>query len=927
MKKSTIWKLLSAFVAAFAAVAFAACVDDNDDKGMPYLEVTPDVLTFSADGVPQSAGAFTVKSNRPWTLEVIEGGDWVTPSTTQGSGDGTVEFTIPASNTGRIAKLAFNLKNAYGAYWTKEVTIEQGEAPKAGEVSALVAYIKNTWPGMESGTEALNYGKSSIPAVILANNEGGNNFGKLYVGDNITLPNSAIILYSTTEFTRENSVKYPVGKKVTLDLSAAQYAPYGNLRELKEVVVTVSDDPAVEVAVPTLSAATLNEGNYQGQYVRVTNLTPQSTFVGEAWATSAKRVVRFDAQGGETVQSYMATATDAAGFGDITIADKTGALLGTAEQNFKNIQVIPTRPSDVAAFVVSGPTLGISPEDNLVLPAASGATATVTVTSNVAWTATAEGEGFTIDPEGGQNNGTVTVTATAANETPASKDLGSITFSGDGITPVTLRVAQAAKPSAEPKTVAEFVAFVKGLDPAAGAEASLNAWTGQTVQGYIAANNASGNLYQMVSVVDNTGAAGTGILLSDAAYETVADYPVGARITLTIDASSSVYNSYGLYKINKVTTEVDNSSPVQMVVPSITPAQFNSNDYAGMNVKVTGLRFKGEAGQMWYSGTANYATRTFTDGTEDLAVRIYRTVPWGGELISATVTAGTLTGVAEVYNDAAQLYPQTGADVADFKVDASTPVITEVDPASLTWTSDETAAKDIAVTVVNLGSNALTVDNAAIAPFTAVVSGTTVIVTPPAPNETSEDIVRTLTVSVAGGNSKEVTLTQFAAGSGGDTKGTYTSLAQFIPSASSTTDRYYPSNSTIDGEPATGFKLGTSSLAGVFTSQALGASLTGDKKLSFYAVAWTGKTGTVYIRVNNGGTVEGADSQAITASAGASGSGNDFTFTDITDSDYFTFRLTGLTAASTVTISTSPDFSAAADRNTGRAIVLGVQVY
>ena len=450
----------------FATVALASCVDDNDDKGMPYLEVTPDALTFNADGAPEGASAFTVKSNRPWTLEVLEGSDWVTPSATQGSGDGTVEFTIPASNVGRIAKLSFNLKNAYGAYWTKEVTIEQGEAPKAGEVSALVAYIKNTWPSLESGTEELNYSQKTIPAVILANNEGGNNFGKLYVGDNITLPNSAIILYSTTEFTRDNSAKYPVGKKVMLDLSAAQYAPYGNLRELKNVVVTVSDDPAVEVAVPTLSAATLNEGNYQGQYVRVTNLTPQSSFVGEAWATSAKRVVRFDAAGGETVQSYMATATDAAGFADLTIADKTGALLGTAEQNFKNIQVIPTKPSDVAAFVASGASLSISPEDNLVLASTSGATATVTVTANIAWTATVNGDGFTITPAGGENNGTVTVTATAANETPASKDLGSITFSGEGVTPLTLRVAQAAKPSAEPKTVAQFVAFVKGLAPA-----------------------------------------------------------------------------------------------------------------------------------------------------------------------------------------------------------------------------------------------------------------------------------------------------------------------------------------------------------------------------------------------------------------------------------------------------------------------------
>ena len=292
-----------------------------------------------------------------------------------------------------------------------------------------------------------------------------------------------------------------------------------------------------------------------------------------------------------------------------------------------------------------------------------------------------------------------------------------------------------------------------------------------------------------------------------------------------------------------------------------------------------------------------------------------------------TVTAGSLTGVAEVYDGAAQLYPQSAADVADFKVDASTPVITEVDPASLTWGAEETVTKDVEVTVVNLGSNALTVDNDAIAPFTAVVNGTTVTVTPPAPNTTSDDIVRTMTVSVAGGNSREVTLTQFAAGSGGDTKGIYTSMSQFIPASTSTTDRYYPSNSTIDGQPATGFKLGTSSLAGVFTSEALGASLTGDKKLSFYAVAWTGKAATVYIRVNNGGAVSGDGSHAITASAGATGSGNDFTFTDVTDSDYYTFQLTGLTAASTVTISTSPDFTAASDRNTGRAIVLGVQVY
>ncbi len=927
MKKTNLWNRFSTAVLAFAALALGACVDDDEDKGMPRLEVSPETLVFAADGTPQGPGAFTVRSNRPWTLEIAEGGDWVTPSVKQGDGNGKVEFTVPASNTGRIAKLTFSLRNAYGAYLTREVTIEQGQAPRAGEVSALVAYIKNTWPSLESGTEELNYAKSSIPAVILANNEGGNNFGKLYVGDNITLPNSAIILYSTSEFTREKSANYPVGRKVMLDLSNAKYAPYGNLRELKDVVVTLTEDDPVEVVVPTLSAATLNSGEYQGQYVCVANLTPQADFVGQPWAEAAKRVVRFEASDGATVQSYMATATDAPAFAGITIADRTGSLYGTAEQNYRNIQLIPTRAEDVAAFVVTGPSLAVNPADELILASESGATAQLAVTANVAWRTTVTGSGFTIDPATGENDAAIEVTATAANETSASVELGTVTFEADGIESVTVRILQAAQPSAQPKTVAEFMTFVRGLAPEANAEASLAEWAGQRVEGYIAANNAYGNLYQMISVVDNTGAPGSGVLLSDAAFETVADYPVGAHVTWTVGSTSTVYNSYGLYKINRVAVEVDSAAPVAMKVPAITLAQFLSNDYMGMNVTVTGLRFKGEAGETWYGGTANYATRLFADGNSELAVRVYKTVPWGGDIISPLAANASLTGVAEIYDGTPQLYPQSSEDIAAFRLDASVPLITAVVPTSLSWGAEETTGKQIAVTVVNLGAHTLTIDPAAIAPFRATVEGTTITVTPSAANTSAEDIVRTLTISVAGGNSREVTLTQFAAGSSGDTKGVYTSMSQFIPTAISTTDRYYPSASTIDGKPATGFKLGTSSLAGVFTSAPLGAGVASDLKLSFYAVAWTGKSATVYVRVNNGGAVEGTAQCEVRGSAGATGSGNDFTFTDIGDSDYYTFRLTGLTPQSTVTISTSPDFTAASDRNTGRAILLGVQLY
>lgn len=442
MKKLNLLRLLFGTMLVFAATAFTSCVDDNDDDGMPYLEVSPEALTFSADGVAEGPSAVTVKSNRPWTLAFESGEDWVTPSATDGkAGTTEVEFSIPASNEGRTATLSFQLKNSYGAYFTKTITIQQGEAPVAGAVSELVAFIKDTHADVESGSVPLGYSQASIEAVILANNEYGNNSGKLYVGDNISLPNSAIILYDTQEFTKANSVNYPVGKKVIIELSGAEYAPFGNLRELKGVTVTVSDDDPVELVIPSLSAATFNSGNYQGQYVRVNDLTPQSAYVGEAWATGAKRKVVLDGPSSTTVQSYMATATDAPDFGMMYIKAATGPMLGTAEQNYNNIQLIPTKPSDVAAFVSNDPILSVDPE-TVSLNAAAGSTGTFAVTCNGDWTvAKASGDGFTFDPDKGSQNGTVTITASQANETDAEVTLGTLTVT-DGTNTKTVTVKQ-----------------------------------------------------------------------------------------------------------------------------------------------------------------------------------------------------------------------------------------------------------------------------------------------------------------------------------------------------------------------------------------------------------------------------------------------------------------------------------------------------
>ena len=247
-----------------------------------------------------------------------------------------------------------------------------------------------------------------------------------------------------------------------------------------------------------------------------------------------------------------------------------------------------------------------------------------------------------------------------------------------------------------------------------------------------------------------------------------------------------------------------------------------------------------------------------------------------------------------------------------------------VDPASLSFPA---AGGEKSVTVTTRNADGCTIEASADnAKFSVSVSGTTVKVV--AKENTSESKIEgTLTVKLMKAGSavvtKTVALSQSGVSSGNDTKGTYTSMDIFTcteddsPSASYTLGN----STTFNGMEASGVKLGTSSKSGYFTSQAVG--VTGSKKLSFYAVAWKGKSATLYVRVNGGGSVT-SNGTALTANDGAT-SNPPFTIT-VSDSDYYTLDVTGLTASSTITFSTSPNFTNESS-SAPRAVVAGIQLY
>lgn len=186
MKKFNLWKLLFTAFFAFAAAAFVGCVDDNEDDGMPYLEVTPTTLAFDLSGDPAagSTGKFVVKTNRPWELVIPAQADWVRPSATKGTGSAEVSFNLPGSQIAREARLTFQVYNPYGPYLTQEVTVQQGEIvpPIYWETFGTEGGSASPYPFLDEYTGFVHTGEGAADVTYTGSGVSLRNTGSLSQG-------------------------------------------------------------------------------------------------------------------------------------------------------------------------------------------------------------------------------------------------------------------------------------------------------------------------------------------------------------------------------------------------------------------------------------------------------------------------------------------------------------------------------------------------------------------------------------------------------------------------------------------------------------------------------------------------------------------------------------------------------------------------
>ncbi len=205
----------------------------------------------------------------------------------------------------------------------------------------------------------------------------------------------------------------------------------------------------------------------------------------------------------------------------------------------------------------------------------------------------------------------------------------------------------------EALTVKELNARLAALEPGAPLSDLV------AVKGYIAANNEGGNLYQILSLVDNTGEPGSGIILKGMDY-TDATLPVGSEVIVSLKYAE--YDLYqGLPQVKRATVFATGDK-AEMKVPVIDDTQ--AGDYLGQYVTVKSLT-PDKSATTWVVGGKTTTTNFTGANGITIAARVTNYAVFKDRTI-AQKTAD-LSGVMEIYRGTYQIYPVSLADVAGFE--------------------------------------------------------------------------------------------------------------------------------------------------------------------------------------------------------------------------------------------------------------------
>lgn len=270
-------------------------------------------------------------------------------------------------------------------------------------------------------------------------------------------------------------------------------------------------------------------------------------------------------------------------------------------------------------------------------------------------------------------------------------------------------------------------------------------------------NASSGTVYLMTKGATT---AGEGLTLyggNDLHAAIQSKFALGDEVKVCLKAATAQLTSYN--GIPQVTGWAIDDIEVISSGNTVTPIEVTVDrlaEFAGMPVKVKDVTVA-ESG-VWTNQTYKEG---FTVNGIPLTIYIHKnaTAIIGNPYKAAT---GVVSGIVSVYNGA-QIAPRNMEDLSDFI--SNSPMITDVNPDKLSFTATG-GTKTVEVSLVNAEGKSLSVSKLS-GILNASVSGTTVTVVAEA-NTDSEAVNQTLTISLEGGNTKEIPITVEGASTGNE---------------------------------------------------------------------------------------------------------------------------------------------------------------
>ena len=965
-----LFRLLFGALFLVAATVFTGCKEDDSKSATPTLSVSTESLVFT--DATEKTQTVDIKANCEWKV-VASDLSWATVEPMNGRGNGTISVTVqelPAGTNLREGKISFTLIHAeFGNWGTAEQSIAVSQVAGSDVPTGEIAYANNfdkeaatqtygsgnSWPytdQFDGWKNESGYGIADVTyttsGISVRNNSNSNNNYSDYAGSGV----NNLLFSSNSNFTIEKIAVNSVNLRLTFGTERYAYGEDDNTFNHDEFKVQLSNDGTNWSAPLTYTFAMGVDPNGRWDLASSDFSLPEGT---------TSLYIRF-----------RSTLSGAHRLDDVTLLEGAGGQAITFDY------VEPEDPgmdtSDAIYFndmdkEVASQTDNKWPYadefDGWKNQTGSGAANVTYTTSGVSVRSNSPSDAGYSDYAGSGNNnllfgtnGVVTIEKIAVSEKNLALSFGTArylygasdnTFNHDEFK---VELSNDGTNWSSPLTYT----FAKGVDPNGRwdlATADFTLPDGVSTL-YVRFSSTLSGAHRLDDVLLKAGNGGQqvsfdgggedpdpetttiGDITTAGNYKTEGTVVARGKMAYIIADNTGAMMVYHKDNERTVGEKISISGEVTIYNAQSTP-QFS--DSAEVEVLSTGNNWTynpakkdGAAMDALLSGTPVCTEIEFQG---NLAI--------SGNYVNVTIP-GASTAIGSIkYIDNSTVAAYDGRDVLvkgyfvgtssnkyvnvlPYSVEETNPSTDPemtVDPASLSFPA---AGGEKSVTVTTRNADGCTIEASSDnAKFSVSVSGTTVTVA--AGENTSESKIEgTLTVKLMKSGSAVVTrtvaLTQSGVSSGNDTKGVYSSMDIFTCTEEDTPSASYSlKDSTFNGEQASGVKLGTSSKSGYFTSQAVG--VTGSKKLSFYAVAWKGKSATLYVRVNGGGSVT-SNGTALTANDGATGN-PPFTIT-VSDSDYYTLDVTGLTASSTITFSTSPNFTNESS-SASRAVVAGIQLY